>query len=267
MTITQIFRLRSLAGMWGAICCLLFFVCAFDAIISQIRQPLNLIELVPGASEKINFTLKEKTESVEGFTYQSSSDLLSVSFDSVHKGFWLGGYMCQGTIISKPSTSVGDHNLNIFVKGTKAPIQNFKIRVYRDNQDYRLNSKSFIHRNFAFSPWWAMVFCVGLIVVSSGGVFYLSRKQEQIMALNGQAEIYQVIRKDTGCEIGFAMGKKHGLEPETNLIIYDDKGISIGKANVISVTYEDAVAAVNSQKDVKPGYLVSIDDIQNFKTS
>ena len=260
MTYQQVSRLRSIAGKWVALCGILFFAAAFDAIISQTRQPLNLVELTPGMSEKINFHLKDKTDSVEVFSYKSDSEYLRASFDSVHKGFWLGGLMCQGTLSSANPIAPGDYQISIHIKGTAAPIHGFKVRVYRDHREYRNHSKSVIYRYVGMSPWWAMIVCGVLFFLSGIGVFYLSRKREILIALSGMAEIYQVSRKDVGCEITFAMGKKHGIDVGARLRVCDDKGDRIVNATVISVSDEDASAEIKTQIYVRPGYIVSKSD-------
>lgn len=267
MTHQQVSRLRSIAGKWVALCGILFFAAAFDAIISQTRQPVNLIELTPGASEKINFHLKDKTDSAEVFSYKSDSEFLRASFDSVHKGFWLGGLMCQGTLSSASSVIPGDYQLSIHIKGSNAPIHGFKVRVYRDMREYRDNSRSFIFRYVGISPWWAMIVCIGLVLLSGISVFYLSRKREMLMVLSGMAEIYQISRKDVGCEITFAMGKKHGIDVGTKLTVYDDRDNRIVNASVISVFEEDASAEINTQIYVRPGYIVAVDKHEKIKTS
>ncbi len=267
MTHQQVSRLRNIAGKWVALCGIFFFAAAFDAIISQTRQPLNLIELTPGTSEKINFHLKDKTDSTEVFSYKSDSELIRVSFDSVHKGFWLGGLMCQGTLSSANPIAPGDYQISIHIKGSNAPIHGFKVRVYRDMREYRNHSKSFIFRYVGISPWWAMIVCAALFLLSGISVFYLSRKREILMASSGVAEIYQVSRKDVGCEISFAMGKKHGIDVGTTLRVCDDKGDRIVNATVISVSDEDASAEINTQIYVRPGYIVSVDKHEILKTS
>lgn len=253
----QVSQWRKLAGKGGAVFCLLFFIAAGDAIISQTRQPLNLIELTPGASEKFNFTLSDKVESLDELRYENSSGILRTTLESVHKGFWLGGYMCRGILSADSSAAPGDYSINVFLKKKKAPIYEFKVRVYRDADDYRRHSKSFIFRHAGISPWIAMLICPVIVLAAGGAIFYLSRRQTYLLALSGKSEIYRVSRKDSGYyEIAFELGKDHGIAVGMRLDVYNDAGIAIGRAEVTEVSEKDSTARIAAEY-IRPGYMVS----------
>jgi hypothetical protein len=256
MNIEQVAWWRKLVGTVGTVFCILFFISAGDAIVSQTRQPLNLIELLPGSSEKFNFSLSEKIETINELSHQSSSELIRVFVESLHKGFWFGGYMCGGSISADPSISQGDYVVKIFSKKNPKPLYEFKVIVYRNADDYRLHSKSVIYRHSGISPWVAMLICPLFVLAAAGLIFYLSRKWEYLLALSGKAEIYQASRKDGYYEISFGLGKQQGTEIGMHFNVYDQEGTAIGSAKVTAVSESDSSAEISAYY-VRPGYIVS----------
>ena len=61
--------------------------------------------------------------------------------------------------------------------------------------------------------------------------------------------------------------KKHGIDVGMNLTVYDDKNNRIVNATVISVSDEDALAEIDNRMYVRPGYIVSMNNHEIFKTS
>jgi len=248
---------RKLAGKVATVFCILFFISAGDAIISQTRQPLNLIEIIPGASENFNFTLKDKVESLDELSYQNSSEILRTTLESVHKGFWLGAYMCRGVLSVNHSAAPGDYSINIFLKKKKTLMYEFKVRIYQDADDYRRHAKSFIFRHAGISPWLTMVICPFFALTAGVGIFYLSRRRTYLQALSGQSEIYKASRKDDGYyEISFELGKSHGIAVGMRVDVYNDDNIAIGQAEVTEVSEKDSTAKIAAEY-VRPGYMVS----------
>jgi len=73
----------------------------------------------------------------------------------------------------------------------------------------------------------------------------------QVTVQTDQQTIYQ-----QGTEISFGLGLRHGLTPGVMVSILDEKGNTVGSAQVQGAVEGDATATVESDVYVRPGYLI-----------
>ncbi len=260
MKLDQASQWRKLAGKAGAFFCLLMFIGVLDALIAQFRQPLNVLDVLPGTSVEINGPLEEKVRGIQELTYISSSDLIRLSFETTHSGFWFGGQMWRGLLTIRPHIEPGEYSLTVIPKG-KTPQKSkpvFRIRVYQDLSSYRQGFKSLIQRYLGISPWWVAVFSFSLTALVFGMVFYLSQKIEYLMAQGGKAEVYRVKKGEAGYEIAFGLGTRHGVQPGNRLILLNESRQPIGTVEVREVSETDSVAITGLDYVIKLGYIVSL---------
>ncbi|MFH2012426.1 MAG: hypothetical protein ABIJ37_07010 [Pseudomonadota bacterium] len=247
-------------GKAAAVLCVVVILLIVDTIIAGLRQPINVYNLLPGTTVEINGTLAEKAQSIQELTYRSSSDLVELSIDSIQKGFWFGQNMWQGRLTARPGIKQGEYRLVVGIKGKKVqkPPLVFLIRVHKDYMGYRQSFKSLMKRYFDISPLAAVVFLSPLVVLTFGCIFLFSRKIEYLMAEQGKAEIYKVIKGDEGYEIAFGLGTRHGIQTNTCLALLNEKGKPVGKVVVKRVSETDSLAIAECSRSVKPGYIVSL---------
>jgi hypothetical protein len=241
----------------------LFFILIFSALldgcIAKFRAPINVIEPLPGKTAPIDGPLPQKVSDASELSYVSTSDRIGLSFDHLQTGYWLGGNMWIGTVAIGSEVPAGEYGLAVFLKGAdpQKPTSLYKVRVYEDYAALRRNFKSLIRREFDISPWLFAVLCVPLLGVSLGAVYLVSDRIEKLMALQGKAEVYQVMKTEEGLKIFFGLGKRHGVVPGTKLMLHDAKGRLVGQITAEEGTETDSTATVGADTKVLTGYVVS----------
>jgi hypothetical protein len=259
MDLNQASQRRSLAGWAGALFFLLAFLALLDGLIGQFREPANLIKLLPGQTTEIDGPLQEEVTGVRELTYFSDSDLLTISFATVHKGYFLGGLLWRGQITASPRLQPGEYHLTVTPLRSTSPeaTLGFRIEIFSDPRSLRRSSKSLIRYYTGISPWGAAAACLPGILLAFGALFFLSQKRDQLLALKGRAEIYRVIKKDGVFEIHFGLGTEHGVQPGLQLQVYDPRGKPAGLARVETATQTDAVATVATDQQLRAGFMVA----------
>jgi hypothetical protein len=259
MDLGQINRWRDLASKIAAVCCALALFFLVDGLLVHFREPANLVKVLPGAVVEINGELTDEAHGVQDLTFVSSSDRLQVSFEAVHKGYFLGGDMWRGRLLVGRDIAPGEYSLAVIPKRATSPRKapSFRILVFADAARLQQSSTSVVRRWFGISAFSAAAGCLPGILLAIGVVYWLSGKREALLAARGQAEIYQVTRGDGGCEIRFALGTAQGMSPGAGVAIYDAGGRQVGTGTVEAANLKVAVALVTGDQEIKVGYLVS----------
>jgi hypothetical protein len=259
MELAQVNRWCALAGRFGALCCALALLAVLDGLIGQFREPANIVKLLPGSSVDINGELVEEVKGVQELTVLSDSKQLQVSFEAVHKGYFLGGDMWRGRLSADSLIPPGEYHLNVLPKTSSSTRKTpaFRILVYADALSLQRSSKSLIRSYGGISPYAAAAACLPGILLALGTVYLLSGKREELLAGEGKAEIYRVERREGGCEIRFGLGTQQGLSPGSQVNIRDDQGQLVATARIEEAAPADSLAVVTSDREIRAGYLVS----------
>ena len=259
MNLDQVSRWRNLAGWVGAAFFLLAFLALLDGLIGQFRDPANLIKLLPGLTTEIDGPLQEEVAGVRELTSFCDSDLLTISFATVHKGYFLGGNLWRGQITASPRILPGEYHLTVAPRRSTSPeaTLGFRIMVYPDPLSLQRSSKSLIRFYTGMSPWGAAAACLPGLLLAFGALFFLAQRHDRLLARKGQAEIYRVIKKDGAFEIHFGLGTEHGVQPGLQLQVYNPSGKPAGLARVETASQTDAVATVTSDQEIRPGFMLS----------
>jgi hypothetical protein len=255
----QVNHWRDLASKLGAIFCVIALLALVDGLLVHFREPANLIKTLPGAHIDINGELTDEANSVQDLTFTSNSGQLTVTFATIHKGYFLGGDMWRGRLMVGPQISPGEYSLSVIPKRTvssrKAPA--FRIIVFPDDLSLQKSSTSLIRRWFGISAFAVAAGCLPGILLAFGSVFLLSEKRDALLAASGKGEVYRVTRTEGGCEIRFALGASHGISPGAKIFIYDDAGRQIGTGIVEACNQNSSVAQATSDQEIKAGFLVT----------
>jgi len=107
MTLDRVNRYRSILGKVAALLSVLFFLSVLDGVISHFGQSSNDLSLLPGASVKVNGPAKDNIRDIQELEYVASSDLINLSFEAVHTGFWMGGRMWRGVLTVSADAAPG----------------------------------------------------------------------------------------------------------------------------------------------------------------
>lgn len=259
MNLTQTSRWRTLMGRAGCLIGVLLFLALLDGLISQFRQPANVLEVLPGDRLAIDGPLAEDVQDSRQLSYLSNSEQLQLSGGEVHKGFWLGGERWRGQLTVGPKIGPGEYTLVVKKKdgSGKQPPLAFQVIVHPDPTSLRLSSKSLSRRYLDLSPWVTALLLLAPLGLAFGIVFYLSQKMTGLLAESGKAEIYRVQKGDNAYQLAFGLGARHGIKPGDYLTIFNDQGQSLGTLEVQEVSEEDAIGTANLDLDLRPGYLVA----------
>jgi hypothetical protein len=259
MDLGQINRWRDLASKIAAAFCVIALLGLVDGLLVHFREPANLVKVLPGASVEINGELTDEAHQVEDLTFNSDSNQLQVTFEAIHKGYFLGGDMWRGRLNVGPGIAPGEYSLSVIPRRTisarKAPA--FRILVLPSALSLQKSSTSLIRRWFGFSAFNVSAGCLPGILLAFGAVYWLSGKREALLAASGRAEIYRVTRGEDGCEIRFALGTAHGISPGAPVAIYNEAGQQVGTGTVEASNRQVSVALATSDQEIKAGYLVS----------
>ena len=226
MDLGQVNRRRDLASKIAAAFCVIAFLAMMDGLLVHFREPANFVKVLPGAVTAINGELTDEAHDLQDLTFVSDSDQLTVNFEAIHKGYFLGGDMWRGRLIVSPNISPGEYSLAVLPKraasSRKAPA--FRIQVFPDALSLQKSSTSLVRRWFGFSAFVVAAGCLPGILLAFGAVYLLSGRREALLAASGQAEVYQVTGGDGGYEIRFGLGTAHGMSPGARVAIYDASG-------------------------------------------
>jgi hypothetical protein len=259
MDLEQVNRWRDLASKIAMAFCVIALLGLVDGLLVAFREPADLVKVLPGASVEINGELTDEADRVEDLTFTSDSDQLKVTFEAIHKGYFLGGDMWRGKLSVGPNIAPGQYNLSVLPKraasARKAPA--FRILVFADALSLQKSSTSVVRRWFGISAFKVSAGCLPGILLAFGAVYLLSGKKDELLAASGQAEVYRVMRGDDGCEIRFGLGTAHGMSPGARVAIYDPAGQQVGTGTVEICNRKISVAQATSDQVIKVGYLVS----------
>jgi hypothetical protein len=260
MDVEQVTRYRDLASKIGAALCVIALLALVDGLLVHFREPANVLKVLPGAVRQINGEMTGEARSIQELTFVSDADQLKVVFEAIHPGYFLGGDMWRGRLAVGPHLSPGEYSLTVLSKKAVSPRKapTFRVVVYPDELSLRRSSASLFRRWLGFSAFVVAACSLPLILLAFGGVFLLSGARERLLAAGGQAEVYQVRRREGGLEIRFGLGTAQGLQPGSVVRISDPQGRTVGTAEVAVATRTDSLAVVPVDQEIKEGYLVSV---------
>ena len=259
MDLGQVNHWRDLASKIGAAFCVIALLVLVGGLLVHFREPASLVKALPGTVTAINGELTDEAHQVQDLTFVSNSDQLQVTFEAIHKGYFLGGDMWRGRLLVGPQISPGEYSLSVMPRRTLSPRKApaFRIVVFPDALSLQKSSTSQIRRWFGISAFQVAAGCLPGILLAFGAVYLFSGRREALLAASGQAEIYRVTRGDGGYEIRFGLGTADGMSPGVRVIICDEAGQQVGTGTVEVSNQTVSVAQVTADQKVKVGDLVS----------
>lgn len=259
MNLDQISGWRNLAGKAAACFCVLALVTLLDGLVAKFREPPNLFRVLPGTATEINGYLPAGVQGVEDLTYVSTSPRLKVSLVTVHKGYLMGAPMWRGMVEIEAQIEPGKYRVVVKPKSAsyKGPVPIFHFLVYANPQSLQQASPSLIRRFTGLSPFGVAASFLPVVILAVAAVYYLSGKREELLAQQGKAEIYQVVKGDGIYEVRFGLGTSHGIGPGAQVTITDALGEPVGTAQVEKSSLNNSLALITTDREIRVGYLVS----------
>jgi len=248
---------RRLAGKIGLLAGLVLLVGLLDGVVTRHRTPYNVVEVLPGQTVELTGPITENVSGTGDLVAETSSDHLRLSFESIFAGYWFGGEMWRGWLQVAPDTPPEKYTLTVKLRDpqTKQPPLVFRINVYPDTASLNRHAISLVQRHAGVSPWWVVALALPVLLAVGLTVFVLSGTIDRFLAQGGKAEVYRVIRRPDGCEVGFGLGDQHGLRIGDRLTLCDPTGHPVGTVEVLDVSAADAVGRTEST-EVQAGFLV-----------
>jgi hypothetical protein len=258
MNLEKATRWQKNIGRAGTLFCVLFILAGLDGLVNQFRTPPNEFRVIPGETVSVNGPCSGDIENVTQLIYESSAQGITLRFEAIHPGFWLGGTMWRGALMVDREAPPGDYR--VVVKPVNGPQEKpfaiFSIRVFANPESLQLASRSYIQKQFGITPW--LVFSVSLLLsgLAFAIVYGISQKRDSLMAVEGRAEIYRLARGENSFEVTFGMGSIHGIQAGHVLTLLNRHGERIGEVKVTETFDEDSTGTVNLDTPVQPGQLV-----------
>ena len=260
MSPEQLIGIRKKARKIGAVFFILFFVSLLDACVANLREPLHVYNILPGQTVNANGPVDPKIRHAGELAQSSPSEKVVLAIDETKSGYWLGGNMWTGVVTTAADVSPGSYDIAVFPKGETDAKKHFVFRVvvHKDYASLRGSFLSVMQRNTGVAPWLGALLCLLSAGLSMGAVFLMSQKIETLLAAEGKAEIYRIVHGENVYEVAFALGSRHGLQPEALVFLLDADGRHRATAVVKKVFEGDSLAFVGVEVSVKDGDIVSL---------
>lgn len=253
----RIWRLQRTSGRVAMLLLVLASILLFDGLRSGIFGTGD-VRLIPGETYIISGPLPPKTERVEDFVIDGApaDGFLRLIPDGIFTGYWFGGGMWRGRIITDSHPRPGEFVLKVRDKfGEKQnPALVFSVRVYADAEARRFDSPSATMRWTGVEPFpLAAVF--GLLGILFGGInFLLGRKWTLILTKHGYGEVYRFRQVDGQWEAGVDMGRSTmDFPPGTVFHFSHPVRGELGQGSVISCERGKITLHVSPEVSVRPG--------------
>ena len=242
-----------LVGRGGAVISLIFFLSILDTFVSGHLEPKGTYRALPGTTRLINGKLQRPVDSADEITYSSDTPAVKIVFLEAKGRLW------RGRLEVNQRAKERDYSLIVYLKGQvpdeETPI--LTVRVFEDRARYQASFKSISQKHLGIPPWWISVVSLPLALVSFGAVYLLSSREEALLAREGIAEIYRIIRRDEAWEITFGLGRDHGIKPRDRLKLLNAEGRPVGDVVVTIVEAEQSHASVDRWLPITPNFFVS----------
>ena len=260
---------RRFSGLLGG--CIFFLILAslVDGMISGGLKDPFLFELLPGQSIKLSKPMPNGAERLEDLRLRASDPRISVRFEELFSGFWMGGTLWRAEARLAQDIPNGEYTVTTFYQNGTAssPPQAFTLRVYPDAKAILAASGSLTTRLLGLAPYLLAICLLPLALLPMAASFLLSRKISETLHAARMADVYRAMAapKDApegtpeGQRIFFCHGEGHGLMPGVLVEVLDERGKTvIATAEVFEIIRKDVQAIMHGNAKVRPGALVRL---------
>ncbi len=256
MQLQQARRWRRLIGKIGMLCFFLALVAVLDGLVAKFFEPTNVFQVLPGEEVAVNGPLPETIKQPEQLTYSSDPPGLTVTFDTIHSGYFLGGNMWRGRLAVGADQRPGKYTVSIRPRDypPDKPAYLLRVVVHPDVRSQRSTYYSWLRRHTGYSPYLFALALLPGIGFAFAALFFLGRRIDALEAAQGLAEIYYAKRQEGIWQLSFGMGSHHGVTVGERIQVVDAQGNYIGSGQVTEVTDTDATAQVAGEQLIRPGY-------------
>lgn len=256
---------RRLSGLLGGVIFSLVLASLVDGMISGGLKDPFLHDLLPGQSVKLSKPMPYGAERLEELVLRPSDPKISVHFEEMFTGFWMGGTLWRAEARLAQDIPVGEYSVAVFHQNGTAPTppQAFTLRVHPSAQAILNASGSLTTRFLGLMPYFLAICLLPLALLPMAACFLLSRKIAQALREERMSEIYRAMASPPdapeGQRIFFCPGQGHGLTPGSLVEVLDERGKRVvGMAEVHEIIREDVQAIMQDNAKVRPGALARL---------
>jgi hypothetical protein len=253
MELDDLSKKIKLVGRIGIIVFLVFLLSVIDSFIAG-SEPLDLFRAMPGTEQPVHGMVNGPLKTTDDIVFVTYSEGINVEFQEVEGRMW------RGILKLSPYIDPGEYSFMVILKGEEPTMETprYKVRVFPDRESYQRSFKSLLQRHAGIPPFWVTLITIPFIALTFGLTYYLSNKKDELLAMQGRAEIFKIKKKEETWEISFGLGQKHGLNEGDFVLLYDPDGTVVGKAKVIKVsrTCATATARISNLPEFKPDCFV-----------
>lgn len=261
MSFTALAAWRRFSGLLGGCIFCLVLASLVDGMISGGLKDPFLHDLLPGQSVKLSKPMPYGAERLEELELRASNPKISVRFEELFTGFWMGGTLWRAEARLAQDMPVGEYSVAVFHQnGTAAaPPQAFTLRVHPSAQAILNASGSLTTRFLGLAPYFLAICLLPLALLPMAASFLLSRKIALALNQARMAEVYRSMNSPEGQRIFFSPGQGHGLAPGSMVEVLDERGKAVlGMAEVHEILREDVQAILAGGLKLRPGALVRL---------
>lgn len=261
MELQKVIFWRTWAARLAALFCGVAVLGLLDGLVAQLRTPANLLHTLPGTTVPLDGPAPAAAQVPADLTAKDDTrrpEALKVQVTDLHRGYFLGAHRWRGTLTVSPDLPPGRYALAVFA--AQNPGQGgavFGVVVHPDQESLRRSSLSLLQSHLDLSPWKLSLGCVPLILAAFALVFFMSQRLEGLLAGQGLAEIYRVVRKEGFLEVAFGLGTDHGVGPGQRLKLLGPDRRQVGEVEVRESSPRDSWGVIGADQEVTPGFLVS----------
>lgn len=262
MNLQQTASWKNALGKIGAVIAIVFILAALDAILVHFRQPESQLHVIAGESVDINGTIQGGGETIDTLKQFTSSELLRVTFETVHSGFWLGGRMWRGVLNVDADIAPGKYRLVVVSNHPQrgqVPAGLFIVTVFPDAQSRQTAATSLILRYTGLSPWLVLSLTILLLLLILLAVYCISHRREKLLLQEGKAEIFRMAMENGQCEVYFGLGNDQGVKVGDELALLDIQGTPVGSVTVQASLAKNSMGTVRPDcGSIRTGFIVSL---------
>lgn len=255
MNLNNLSEKIKLIGKIGVVVSVIFLLAIIDDFIAGYREPDDLFRAMPGTEQPVNGNVDRPLETKDDVVFVCYSEGISMEFQDVQGRMWRG-ILKIGSYVDP-----GEYPFMVIPRGEEPAEETprYRLRVFHTHEDYQRSFKSLLHRYTGIPPFWITIMMIPFIVASFGLVYYLSGKKDELLALQGKAEIFKIKKTGDNWELSFGLGQEHGITRGVPISLYNNEGDLIGTAEITEVFKTYAVACAHDIPELKPGSLASMD--------
>lgn len=242
----------------------------FDGLLAEMRQGVNVLDLLPGESATISgpAALKNPIASDLVTRFTPPDAPLRFTLEGFFTGYWFGNGMWRGEVRAEPEARPGSYGLRVAFRGAsgQAP-QNYTLVIHEDAQAKRTASLALFRRWLDVNPFVLAAICGGLGVVLGAATYAFGRSHARRLAALGCSEVYRSEAQGGNLRLWCLAPARPVLLPGVMFKVLDASGASIGEARLEQQRKGSLELVLPNAQRLPEGCLVMLRPTSDFENT